>query len=87
MICEPAAELIEQFSQQFRRVAARVHHVPVREREPQVVVGVEESGLLHPLDDESLRLRREIDDDAAFRLRHRRFDDGVEPFVAVDHHR
>ena len=84
---QAAAELIEDLDQQVRGIAPGIHHVPIVDGELQFVSDVEQPGLLHPLRQESVRLGREVHDDASFGLLRRGFDDAIEPFVAVDHHR
>ncbi len=86
-VVEPGAEAVEQLLQQIDRVAARIHHVPVGDREAGFGSHVEHARFVHPLDQRIVRLRGQIDQDAAVGLLDRRLDDRVERLVAVDQHR
>ena len=91
LVCRPSAYLTAtgrhcqvhyfdsaQPRQQVHRVAARVHHVPVVERDAGEVGHVEHAGLVHPLHQRLVGLRRQVDQHAAAGFLGGALDDGVE---------
>ena len=86
-VAQILAEAVEQLAQEVDRVLARVHHVPVRDADAHLVGEVQHAGIVDPLQQRVVRLRRQVDQDAPLRMLDGRFHDRVERLEAVDQHR
>ena len=85
-VAQARRETIEQLLEEIDRVAARIHDVPVVERDAEFAGHLEHAGFIHPLHKRLVGLGREIDEDAFVGIVARGLDDRVEALVAVHDH-